>query len=170
MTYIEEKLSPYWEKSMLFFLIVGQTLVICLTALQDNYLMKLFTFVAYGTFNILGALFFFLIEYRMFVHIRIYEDRFESYMFRKKLCRINKDDKIYYRIFTAPESAFTKPTYIAISTERIIYDENKRPTLFKSAKPLTLSYNMKTQIVIPYNIETQHYFDLDNWYKCYNCE
>ena len=104
-------------------------------------------------------------SYRLITYVKIHENEIESYLFNKKLCKVDYDKKIYYVIFQAKENTTTTKKYIAISNKWFEYQEKSWMRLRQSDdRPFLGSYDVKEQIVIPYNEKTILLLPIEEWH------
>lgn len=106
-----------------------------------------------------------LLILRFFTYVICEKGAFTSYLFHKRLCTINKDEKIYYAIVIANEGMYVKKKYIIISNDRFEYYVTPIFRKKNDKKPLISSYNLKTQIAMPYNEKTRSILELDKWHS-----
>lgn len=92
------------------------------------------------------------------------KDCFKSFVFKKQLCIVDKNEPIYYIIFTGQVSKFVQEEFIVISNQPFKHIESPSICIFKrDPKPLLYSYNIKTQIASPYDSQTKEYLGLEKW-------
>ena len=158
-------LSSYWRKSNLFvcvmiIFITIMSIYLLITGNSDDYKwIALFTGFYIGFF-----LFFLLKSYRFITYVKIFENGIESYLFNKKLGKVDYDKAIYYVIFQAKENTTTTKKYIAISNGIFEYF-NVSVRLFPwDKKPFLGSYNVKKQIVMPYDEKTIPLLPIEEWH------
>ena len=96
------------------------------------------------------------------------EDKFDAYLFKKKLCTVYKDKPIFYVIFEGVESSHRTQTYILLSNEPFEIPKRSFVHIFPwNREPLCVSYNMKTQIAMPYNEKTIPILEIDKWHAAH---
>lgn len=102
--------------------------------------------------------------YRFFTYTVVEKDFYTSYIFKKRLCVLDKKKTIYYVIFSAVEGRFSRKEYIVLSNEPFLYEEKRSLRIFPwENKPLIVSYNTHKQIALPYNQETRPFLEIDKW-------
>ena len=65
---------------------------------------------------------------------------------------------VYYVVFTANEGKYQKRDYIMISNSPFVY-----PPKTKIQKSVISSYNMKAQIVLPFEETTKTLMNVEKW-------
>lgn len=109
-------------------------------------------------------IFVFCSTYRLFTYTINENEFFESFIFKKSLCTVDKTKPIYYTIFLANEGMFSRKKYIALSNEPFEFQDTSSIRLFPwDKKPFLVSYNVKKQIVMPYNETTQLFLETEIW-------
>lgn len=103
-------------------------------------------------------------QFRLFTHVIAEKDCFKSFIFRKELCRVDKDRAIYYVRFVGVLTRGVRGEFVIISNQPFKYES---PPLFRifprEPKALIHSYNVKTQIAMPYNDETREILEMEKW-------
>ena len=104
--------------------------------------------------------------FRMMTYVKVNKDGIESYLFRKRLCKVDYYNPIYYAVFTAVESKYTSNKYIAISNKKFEYrDVSPLRLLPGKEKPFLASYDVKNQIVMPYDEKTNSLLQTKAWHE-----
>ena len=97
--------------------------------------------------------------------VRINDNGIESYLFIKRLCKVDWDKSIYYVIFEAAESKYNRKRYIAISNTLFEYHDAPPLRVFPwQKKNFLASYDIKNQIVIPYDEKTISLLQVNEWH------
>lgn len=124
--------------------------------------LSLFILITMTIVEIIG----FCSLYRFFTYIIDKKDSYESFLFKKSLGIIDKFRPICYVTFWGVEGTFSKRKYIVLANEPFEYQKNCSLRIFPwDKKPLLVSYNVKKQIVMPYNEVTKPILETDKWYS-----
>lgn len=99
-----------------------------------------------------------LIMYKGLLTVHLSDVEFVSAFYKKTYCKVSKSKPIFYIRFRTNDDIACVTEYIIVSNE---------PIHCRQAIELLLTYRLKTQIVIPYNEQTEAYMDLDHWTLCY---
>ena len=103
-------------------------------------------------------LFLFLLVWRLLIHTKIDEEGYQSCLGRIKLCYIDKNKDIYYTIIH--DIAIKNRISIAFSNEPFEAKYHLTEwSMFDGA------YDARKIILLPYNLETMKYFEIQNWEK-----
>lgn len=104
--------------------------------------------------------------YRFFTYTIYTEGFYKSYIFKKPLCSINKAQPIYYVTFVADEGIFSRKEYIILSNEQFDYQKKSSLRIFPwDKKTLLVSYNVKTQVAMPYDEKTKFILEIEKWHS-----
>lgn len=104
--------------------------------------------------------------YRLLTYTENKQYTYESYLFKKCLCVVDKTKPIYYVKFEANEGLFSKNEYIVLSNEPFVYQETCSLRIFPwETKPLLVSYDVNKQIAMPYNEKSKSILETDGWYS-----
>lgn len=158
-------LSDAWYKGIrIWFLIeVVCILINCISFRYDIALMIFLCLIIFAISTITQIIIL-CSEYRFFTYAIDTKESYKSYLLKKELCVVRKHEKIYYALFWAKETRFAKRRYIIISNSPFGYNEKETVRIFPwDKKSLLVSYDVRTQIAMPYNEKTSSYFELDNW-------
>lgn len=153
-------LSPNWRRQVILFCFIG--ILILLFAIfewnpddKKGSLILLISALVYSLFCFLMPLF-----VSRFLTCAICENStITSYLLGRKLCVINTNKTVYYVVFTANEGKYQKRDYIILSNTPFIY-----PPKTKVQRAVIFSYNMKSQIVLPYEDKTKALINLNQWH------
>lgn len=160
-------LSRKWHYEMKVLFLFGiLCIILCIFSFKDNVALALFLssiiFFLMTTIEIIG----FCSSYRFLTYTIDKNDFYESYLFRKRLCTIDKTKPIYYVIFWADEGMFSRKEYIVLSNEPFEYQRRHSIRIFPwDKKPLLVSYNVRKQIAMPYDNTTKSILETDKWYS-----
>lgn len=160
-------LSKKWcyEIKTLFF-IEAICIILCVFSFINDITFMLFLIMILIIMMTIVQLVLFCSSYRFFTYTIDKNDFYESYLFRKCLCIIDKTKPIYYVIFWATEGMFSKKEYIVFSNEPFIYQSRQSLRIFPwDKKPLLVSYDVKKQIAMPYDQKTKSILETDKWYS-----
>ena len=103
--------------------------------------------------------------FRMMTYVKVNKDGIESYLFRKRLCKVDYNNPIYYAVFTAVESKYTSNKYIAISNKMFECREiSPLRLLLGKEKSFLASYDVRNQIVMPYDEKTISLLQTKDWH------
>ena len=120
--------------------------------------------ILYTIFYLGLCSFFMLPSVRFMTYVKINEDEIASYLFKKSLCKVDCREKVYYAIFDGRENLTKTKKYIAISNKTFEYYDAPHLRIFHSdRKPFLGTYDIKKQIVIPYNYKTIPVLPIDGW-------
>lgn len=159
-------LSSYWRKNYIFMSVVVIfmiTMAIRLLSVSNPNNDKWIIGLAVSYIGMF--LFLTLKSYRFMTYVKIHENEIESYIFNKRLCKVCYDKVVYYVIFDARESSISRKKYIAVSNKRFEYQETSGIRLLPSDnKPFLGSYDVKKQIVIPYDEKIISILPIEKWY------
>ncbi len=152
--------SPYWNKTLKILIILNVFLVgFFFVVMQDNSIEGL---VIMGGYVLLIALISTWVLYmmrRLLTKVVATDLFFQSFLLGKRQCSVDRNEKIYYIVFKAPEGVYSRQEFILISNH---YFKCKFETKWYSKRILS-SYDMKKQILIPYNNQTSMLFGLNDW-------
>lgn len=105
-------------------------------------------------------------RFRLFTHVINEADCFRAFLHKKELCVIDKRKPIYYVKFTALLTKGVEAEMIVISNQPFEY---KAPSLMRifprESKALIHSYNVRTQIAMPYNAKTIEIMEMGKWHS-----
>lgn len=105
-------------------------------------------------------------EFRLFTHVINEADCFRAFLHKRELCVIDKRKPIYYVKFKALLTKGVEAEMIVISNQPFEYNAPSLMRIFpREPKALIHSYNVKTQIAIPYNAKTIEIMEMDKWYS-----
>lgn len=160
--------SPYWRASYAFilfidFLMIIGTLVFCLWNRSEEDIILVMCVCGMVACSLVVM----SLSRRFLVSIIVTDGEFVSYLLGRKQCTINRAEVIYYVIFREMECRFTSRKYIAISNQPFECRQTKDIGIFSwNPKPFVGSYDMKKQIVMPYDDETTvSILEIDKWIK-----
>lgn len=131
-----------------------------------NRTFDLFEWVFFATFLIGAPAFIIGLEWLLFgkelLYATIDENGYQSYLFRKKYCYVDKGKDIYYALYYFQEY---RMDFIVFSNEPFkLFEE-----IFISKKIFALKYmnthDCRKVILLPYNEKTRMEFDIENWKK-----
>ncbi len=123
---------------------------------------ELFILVFYT--SIMGLLM--CLQFRLFTHVINETDCFRAFLHKKELCVIDKRKPIYYVKFTALLTKGVEAEIVVISNQPFEYKKTPLIRIWPSdPKPLIHSYNVKTQIAMPYNAKTIEIMEMDKWHS-----
>ena len=154
------KLSPYWRTtawtlwSMAIFIFIGLFLFHAVYADPGEILWIM---VVCGAFYIFLAIVLPLVKWRALMTVRIEDDGFTSYYFKKVCCTVSLKHDVYYDFFVHREGAY--------HTKKCILVSNKSFQSLEPGVPHIHFFDTANQIAIPYDETTIGFFDLDNWYN-----
>lgn len=158
-------LSRWWRKEVkwIFLFEIILLLLVVLCFYKDIVLLVImFLFWLFNFLIIFGLVF--CIRLRLFTYVKDEKDCFKSFVFKKQLCIIEKNKPIFYVIFTSLVSKGVREEFIVISNQPFKYKKSSSIHIFKrSTKPLLYSYNIKTQIALPYDFQTKGLLELEKW-------
>lgn len=160
-------LSEKWRYEMkALFCIEAIGIIFCtISFVKDVEVMLFFALFILITMTIVEIIGFFSC-YRFFTYTIDKKDSYESFLFKRSLCIIDKSRPIYYVTFWGVEGTFSKREYIVLANEPFEYQNNCPLRIFPwDKKPLLVSYNVKKQIVMPYNEVTKSILETDKWYS-----
>lgn len=105
-------------------------------------------------------------QFRVFTHVINETECFRAFLYKKELCVVDKSKPIYYAKFTGVLTRGVEGEFIVISNQPFEY---KAPPLIRvfsrEPKALIHSYNIKTQIAIPYNDQTKEILEFEKWHS-----
>lgn len=123
---------------------------------------ELFILVFYT--SIMGLLM--CLQFRLFTHVISEADCFRAFLYKKELCVIDKSKPIYYVKFTALLAKGVEAEMVVVSNQPFEYKAPPLMRIFpREPKALIHSYNVKTQIAMPYNAKTTEIMEMDKWYS-----
>lgn len=103
-------------------------------------------------------------RFRVFTHVINEAECFRAFLYKKELCVVDKNKPIYYVKFTALLTRGVEREVVVISNQPFEY---KAPPLIRvfsrEPKALIHTYNVKTQIAIPYNEKTKEILKFEKW-------
>ncbi|MBQ7295883.1 MAG: hypothetical protein IJW86_06785 [Clostridia bacterium] len=153
--------SPYWRKTFQF-LVVLNTLFTCCS------IYFVIEHDSFESFAIVGGctLFFWLIiawlsfmMRRLLTSVMVTELNFQSALFGNKQCCVDRKNKIYYMILECTEAVYSKQKFILLSNEP--FSIRSKRSMF--SRNVIQSYDIKKQILMPYNSDTSDFFKLSDW-------
>ena len=100
-----------------------------------------------------------LFTWKELLCVKVFDDRFISFFFGKKLCVLSKEEPIYYVTFKMLEGAWS-------GTKEFILISNDELPQFDGEVPLIYQQDVARQIVLPLNADTIPYMDFDKWRFC----
>lgn len=105
-------------------------------------------------------------RFRLFTYVMDERDCFRAYIFKKKLCVVDKNKPIYYVKFTALLTRGVECEVVVISNQPFEYTASPLVRVFsREPKALIHSYNVKTQIAIPFNEQTKEILEIEKWHS-----
>ena len=153
--------SVYWKKQAKF--ILGINIMITIAVIVWSILNKdLEMFIILGGCTLVYILITLFVTYsarRLLTDVMLNETGFQSVLFNKKITFVNNKHSVYYAIFEEAESVYFRSKFILISNTSFKYIPRK--SIF--SKNIVGSYDINTQILIPYNSDTMKFFDLEKW-------
>lgn len=156
-------LSDYWRKSSLFNLcllifIVFGTIAFCIWSRDKE--VYIIVICALPFIIILIAML--LCSRRFLTYVIVEAHQTQAYsFFNKELCSINFDTQVYYSIFKSTEGGIYTKQFIAVSNVPFKY----QPVYGASKIKFIQHYDLKKQIVMPYNEKIIPFLKLDDWIK-----
>ncbi len=158
-------LSRWWRKEIKWTFVFEMILLLLVVLFFYRDIALLIVMFLFWLFNftiIFGLVF--CIQFRLFTYVRDEKNYFKSFVFKKQLCVIDKNKPIFYVIFTGQVSKFVQEEFIVISNQPFKYINSSSIRIFKrDPKPLLYSYNIKTQIALPYDSKTNELLELEKW-------
>lgn len=158
-------LSELWRKEIKAWLLIEGICVLlsCIWFREDIKLM-VFMFLFIFLLSTATQIIVLRCEYRFFTYVIDTENHYKSFLLKKQLCVINKQEKIYYAIFFAKEAMFTRRRFIIISNRPFKYEDRDTIRMFPwDKKPLLASYDVRTQIAMPYDEQTKDFIKIEKW-------
>ncbi len=153
--------SIYWKKQVKF--ILGIDIMITIAVVVCSILNKdLEMFIVLGScvlVYILCSLFLTYSARRLLTDVILNETGFQSVLFNKKIAFVNNQRTVYYAIFEEAEGVYSRNKFILVSNTTFKYIPRK--SIF--SKNIVGSYDINTQILIPYNRDTAKFFDFGKW-------
>lgn len=105
-------------------------------------------------------------RFRLFTHVINESECFRAFLHKKELCVIDKRKPIYYAKFTALLTKGVEAEVVVISNQPFEYKATPLMRIFpREPKALIHSYNVKTQIAMPYNAKTIEIMEMDKWHS-----
>ena len=96
---------------------------------------------------------------RLLICVTITESSFQSTLFNKICCCVDRKKEIYYTVVESFEAAYSKKKFIIISNQPFCVENNRG--VFP--KKIIQSYDLNNQILLPYDSNTFNFFELSNW-------
>ena len=158
--------SPYWNKTFKVLLVLDAFLVLFASyILICDYTLD--GFIIIGGYVLIIVLITVWLLYgvrRLLTKVVVTDFSFESVLLNKKQCHIYRNKKVYYMIFQCSESVYSRKRFILISNRPFKYNIEEK--VF--SRKIISYYDIKTQILMPYDKLTSNLFDLANWEKVDN--
>ncbi len=155
--------SIYWKKQAKF--ILGIDIMITIAVVVCSLLNKdLEMFIVLGGCTLVYVLITLFVTYsarRLLTDVIIKDNFFLSLLLNKKIAIVDTKQSIYYTIFEESEGVNSRKKFIIISNSPFKFE--RRGLIFKNGNCILGSYDIYTQILIPYNTDTMKYFDFKNW-------
>ena len=149
-------LSSKWRKSFLgLFVIELAEMVLLLCLLWNEPEVCFFMMVYLILMNTIVQLIVFACFYRKMIVVFDTEMAYKSYLLKKELCTVKKDEPVFYKIFEGVETRCSIKKYVAISNNIFDYEAGKTLRIWPwDKKPFLLSFDIRSQIVMPYDKST----------------
>lgn len=160
-------LSKKWcHEIKTLFGIEAICIILCVFSFIKDVVLMLFLTMAIVIIMTVVQIILFCSSYRFLTYTIDKNNFYESYLFRKRLCIIDKTKPIYYVIFRANEGMFSKKEYIVLSNESFKYQSRHSIRIFPwDKKTLLVSYDVKKQIAMPYDKQTKSILETDKWHS-----
>ena len=99
---------------------------------------------------------------RFLTYVIVEKDEIHSYsFFSRELCTVTTANPTYYAVFTTPQGMLSTKKFVALSNEPFEYQ-----VTYGVAKVRFIQhYNMKKQIVLPYDDEVISLLNFDDFHK-----
>ena len=159
-------LSDYWRKSSLFnlcsmiFIIISSIFFYFYYWSGDGEDYLIFVLESPGLIALSLVL---LNSLRFLRYVIIEEHLFHGYsFFNKKLCTLDTAMPTYYAIFKTTQGFLCVKQFIVLSNESFIFQDNIS-NMFK--KRFIARYDLKKQIVLPYDEQTIPLLNIEGWHK-----
>lgn len=156
-------LSDYWRKNSLFnlcliILIIVGTVIFCAWSRDsEDYIM-----IICSAWFVLVLSSILLCSKRFLTYIIVGTNQVHSYsIFNKRLCTVDTTTPTYYAIFKTSQGFLCVKQFIALSNKPFQY----QPVYGISRVRFIQHYNMKVQIVLPYNEKTIPLLKLEEWHN-----
>ncbi len=165
-----------WRKQVSsYFIIEIIMVVICFLLFPSDLILgliaSLFVIIVMTVVGGVGI----CVQYRLMTKVQMNGEFIRSYLLRRQLCVIDKQEQIYYVKFEGRISRTLSREFIIISNEPFVY--YKEPVmrmlpnytdLYDRAckwtrRALLYGYNTKKQILLPYNEKTKNLFECEKW-------
>lgn len=148
------------------FCIEAICIILCVFSFINDVAFMLFLIMLIVITMTVVQVILFCSSYRFLTYTIDKNDFYESYLFRKRLCIIDKTQPIYYVIFQANEGMFSQKEYIVLSNESFEYQSRHSIRIFPwDKKPLLVSYDVKKQIAMPYDKKTKSILETNKWHS-----
>ncbi len=158
--------SSYW--SIAIKTLLGIDIFVALFVffvLVNNYTYEgLLILGGFSLLCILATVWVFYIVRKLLTRVIITDRYFESFLINKRQCSVDRNKKIYYMVFRCAESVYSSQQFILISNSSFEYKTEERPF---SGRIVT-RYDLKAQILMPYDEKTLRQCDLHNWIEISN--
>lgn len=153
--------SPYWNKTIKILLSIDVfvALFAFMLLVNDCAIEGLLILGGYALLCLLITAWIFYGTRRLLTKVVVTELSFESVLINKKQCRVERNKEIYYMIFRCAESVYSGHQFILISNNPFEYKTEEK--IF--SKKIISYYDIKSQILMPYDDTTSKLFDLNSW-------
>lgn len=153
--------SKYWKRQTILILVLDVliTLAVIIYLIINGNSEDFFVL---GGYVLVYLLFTFISIYsvrRLLTAVVVNDADLTSVLFNKKIAVVNNRETVYYALFEESEGVYSRSKFILISNSYFKYIPRK--SVF--SKNIIGSYDMHTQILLPYNSDTMKLCDLQNW-------
>lgn len=158
-------LSQTWRREAATWVLIEAICILLSISFfsEDNGLMLIMCLFILLSSTVIQTIVF-CCEYRFFTYVLNTEKKYKSYLLKRELCVIDKQEMIYYAIFWEKEAMFKRRRFIIISNKPFKYEEKTGIRIFPwDKKPLLTSYDVKFQIAMPYDEQTKSLFEIERW-------